>query len=88
MPEPAEDAQMEEEGGEEAAGKRRVPAGIAPLFFSGASQQIYECVADSHVTSDNPYKLIPKDKIVEDFRNRAAVCDFQPVKQKMLVRSN
>ena len=88
MPEPPEDAQAEEEGGGEAAGKKQIPAGIAPLFFSGASQQIYECVADSHVTSDDPYKLIPKDKIVEDFRNRAAVCDFQPVKQKILVSSN
>ena len=72
-----------EEGGE--SGSKSIPDGIVPLFFSGKSQQIFECVADSDLTPDLPHKLIPKEKIVEDFKNRAAVSDFFPVKQKVLV---
>ena len=65
--------------------KRGPPPGVVPLFFSGPSQQIFDCVVDVDLTDQNPHKLIPKEKIVEDFKKRAAVCDFHPVKQKMLV---
>ena len=64
---------------------KTLPAGIVPLFFSGASQQIFECVVDTHLTSDNPCKLIEKQKILDDFKNRAAVCDFHPVKKQVFV---
>ena len=66
-------------------GSKVTPEGIVPLFFSGKSQEIFECVADTDLTPDNPHKLIVKEKIVEDFKNRAAVSDFFPVKQKVLV---
>lgn len=66
-------------------GNKPTPEGIVPLFFSGKSQEIFECVADTDLTPDNPHKLIVKEKIVEDFKNRAAVSDFFPVKQKVLV---
>lgn len=66
-------------------GSKATPEGIVPLFFSGKSQEIFECVADTDLTPDNPHKLIVKEKIVEDFKNRAAVSDFFPVKQKVLV---
>ena len=69
------------------SGSKSAPDGIVPLFFSGKSQQIFECVADSDLTPESPHKLIPKEKIVEDFKNRAAVSDFFPVKQKVLVNS-
>ena len=65
--------------------KRGPPAGVVPLFFSGPSQQIFGCVVDADLTDQNPHKLISKKKILEDFKNRAAVCDFHPVKQKILV---
>ena len=97
MPEPPPD----KSGGESAAGKsagseqegenggvsatKSIPAGIVPLFFSGKSQEIFGCVADADLTPENPHKLIAKEKIAEDFKNRAAVCDFFPVKQKVLV---
>lgn len=68
-------------------GSKGTPEGIVPLFFSGKSQEIFECVADTDLTPDNPHKLIVKEKIVEDFKNRAAVSDFFPVKQKVLVRT-
>ena len=72
--------------GVKSSGSRKVPPpGVVPLFFSGPSQQIFGCVVDVDLTDQNPHKLIPKQKIIEDFKNRAAVCDFHPVKQKMLV---
>lgn len=67
--------------------KRGPPPGVVPLFFSGPSQQIFGCVVDVDLTDQNPHKLIPKEKIIEDFKNRAAVCDFHPVKQKILVNT-
>ena len=97
MPEPLESAgKVQSEGKaveekqasnelEEGEGKSAIPAGIVPLFFSSASQQIFECVTDSDLTVETPHKLIPKEKIVEDFKNRAAVSDFHPVKKILLV---
>ncbi len=72
---------------EEAPPTNKIPQGIKPLFFSGPSQQIFECVVDTHLTSDNPYKLISKEKILDDFKNRAAVCDFHPVKKQVQVHA-
>ena len=92
MPEPPENVQnaeqqkQDQKGGEVAASpSKTVPEGVKPLFFSGPSQQIYGCVVDVDVTPESPHKLIPKEKIAEDFRNRAAVCDFHPVKKILLV---
>lgn len=96
MPEPPENAQNAKErkqnkkdgdqGEVSASPSRTIPEGVKPLFFSGPSQQIYGCVVDVDVTPDDPHKLIPKEKIVEDFKNRAAVCDFHPVKKILLVK--
>ncbi|XP_074640912.1 dynein axonemal intermediate chain 3-like [Tubulanus polymorphus] len=58
-----------------------LPENCVPLFLSGQSQGIFNCVADEQVTAENPYKLISKESIIQDFKNRAAVCDFHPVKQ-------
>lgn len=101
MPEPEASGKVPEavpEGGKEqkdvaeevkpSESKKGPPPGVVPLFFSGPSQQIFGCVVDVDLTDQNPHKLIPKEKIVEDFKNRAAVCDFHPVKQKMLVHTN
>ena len=93
MPEPPETVQNAEEqkttvdlGGEVAASpSKTIPAGIKPLFFSGPSQQIFGCVVDVDVTPSNPHTFIPKEKIAEDFKNRAAVSDFHPVKKILLV---
>ncbi len=93
MPEPsatqnqvqAQPEKAAEEGGEEIPATKTIPDGIVPLFFSGASQQVFGCVADTDLTSEHPYVLIPKEKVVEDFKNRAAVSDFHPVKKKLLV---
>lgn len=80
MPEPPKDTKEGEE-------KTSVPVGIIPLFLSTATQQIFEIVSDSDVTAENPNKLIPKEKFLEDVKNRAAVSDFQPYKQKITVRA-
>ena len=76
---------MPESNGE--VGKVTVPDGIVPLFFSTSSQQIFECVVDVHITKENRHKLIPKAKILDDLKNRAAVSDFSPIKQKLSVRA-
>ena len=77
MPEPAE--------GE---GKVPIPEGVIPIFLSTATQQIFEVVSDSDVTADKPHKPIPKEKFLQDVKNRAAVSDFQPHKQKITVRTS
>lgn len=99
MPEPgAEEAKAPEDaktesstvnssgGGGESEKSTAIPQGIIPIFFTGAGQKIFECVVDHDVTPEMPNKLIAKNKIVEDFRNRAAVSDFHPVKKKVQVR--
>ena len=82
--EKSDNAEQSADAGEE-SGSKSAPEGIVPLFFSGKSQEIFECVADKDLTPENPHKLVAKEKIVEDFKNRAAVSDFFPVKQKVLV---
>ena len=95
MPEPSEtDAAQEadkgkdskEKSSEEVPATKTIPDGIVPLFFSGPGQEIFGCVADSDVTVENPHKLIAKEMILEDFKNRAAVSDFHPVKKTVMVR--
>ena len=87
---PSQNAEKEDSvagtgGSEETEKSVGIPAGIIPLFFSGAGQQLFECVVDKDLTTENPSKLIPKEKILEDFKNRAAVSDFHPVKKKVQV---
>ena len=64
-----------------------IPTGVVPLFLSAAGQQIFACVVEKDVTADSPKKLIEKKTILEDFRNRAAVSDFHPVKKKIQVNT-
>ena len=67
--------------------KDEIPPGVRPFFFSAAGQQLFECVVEKDLTSENPHKLIEKAVILEDFRNRAAVSDFHPVKKEIQVGS-
>ena len=62
-----------------------VPEGIAPVFLSAATQQIFNAIADNDVTSESPTKLITKPSLLEDIKNRAAVSDFKPLKDKIQV---
>ena len=75
MPEPSE--------GEKPA----VPDGIKPVFLSTATQQIFKCVGDSDVTSEAPHVMLKKEDLLQDIQNRAAVSDFQPLKQIIQVRT-
>ena len=66
-----------------AAGKATASAvssstGMTPIFLSGATQGIFECVMDVNVSAAAPTKLIKKDAIMEDIKKRAAVSDFKP----------
>ena len=93
MPEPGNEKSAQEGSGPEApaaggdgdGGAGGVPDGVVPLFLTGAGQKIFQCVADTDVTPEAPHKIIPKNSILEDFRNRAAVSDFHPVKKKVQV---
>lgn len=73
-----------------AAGKAympdEIPDGLMPIFFTGATQQLFGCVCDEDVTEENPQKLIPIEAIRKDFVDRAAVSDFHPCKAQMQVR--
>jgi hypothetical protein len=61
------------------------PQDILPLFFTSKTQQIFGCIADEDVNAENPHKLILKETIVQDFKERAAVSDFHPAKSVVLV---
>lgn len=78
MPESKQASKEEEE--------ESIPDDIKPLFVATQGQQIFGCVADEDVTSDNPYKLIPKEQILQDFLNRAGVSDFKEAKSVINVR--
>eukprot|EP00050_Salpingoeca_kvevrii_P022481 m.126957 g.126957 ORF g.126957 m.126957 type:complete len:828 (+) comp9714_c0_seq7:154-2637(+) len=67
-----------------AAGGEDIPKGIMPLFFTSATQEIFDCRGDTDVTEESPHKLVPIDKIRQDFKDRAAVSDFHPCKAEML----
>ncbi|XP_005385198.1 PREDICTED: WD repeat-containing protein 63 [Chinchilla lanigera] len=54
---------------------------IYPLVLTTKTQEIFNCRVDQDVTDEIPYKLIKKEDIFEDLRNRAAVSDFHPVKK-------
>ncbi|XP_009422689.4 dynein axonemal intermediate chain 3 isoform X2 [Pan troglodytes] len=54
---------------------------IYPLVLTTKTQEIFNCRIDEDVTDEQPYKLIKKEDIFEDLRNRAAVSDFHPVKK-------
>ncbi|XP_037354413.2 dynein axonemal intermediate chain 3 isoform X1 [Talpa occidentalis] len=54
---------------------------IYPLVLTTMTQELFKCRIDQDVTEEKPYKLIRKEAILEDFRNRAAVSDFYPVKK-------
>ncbi|XP_043431397.1 dynein axonemal intermediate chain 3 isoform X2 [Prionailurus bengalensis] len=54
---------------------------IYPLVLTTQTQEIFNCRIDEDVTDEKPYKLIKKEDILADFKNRAAVSDFYPVKK-------
>lgn len=62
-----------------------VPEGVVPIFLSSKTQEIFHCRCDEDVTEENPIKIITKQEILDDMRNRAAVCDFHPIKQEVIV---
>lgn len=61
------------------------PKDIMPLFMATKTQEIFSCVCDEHVTEEEPYKLIKKEDIIVDMKMRAAISDFHPAKQIVLV---
>lgn len=80
MPEEKKDEvdQVLEGDGEEDQG---APEDIMPLFFTSKTQEIFACRADEDVSDENPFKLIKKEEIEQDFKNRAAISDFHPAKK-------
>ena len=67
------------------SGNSVAPEDILPLFFTSKTQQIFGCIADEDVNAENPHKLILKETILQDFKERAAVSDFHPAKSIVLV---
>lgn len=55
------------------------------MVLTSATQELFGCIADEDVTRESPYKLLKKDDIIQDIKTRAAVSDFSPVKQIVLV---
>ncbi|EGD78550.1 hypothetical protein PTSG_09242 [Salpingoeca rosetta] len=60
-----------------------LPEGALGMFLTGATQEIFGCIADENVTAEKPTFLIPIEKIKEDFLNRAAVSDFSVCKEQI-----
>eukprot|EP00794_Sanderia_malayensis_P008204 gene8204-9084_t len=67
-----------EEKGEE--DEEATPEYIFPLFFTSKTQEIFECRIDEDVSAESPHKLISKERILNDYKERAAISDFHPVK--------
>ena len=63
------------------------PEYIFPLFFTSKTQEIFECKADEDVTTENPHKIINKDMVLQDYKDRAAISDFHPAKSIILVKT-
>uniref|UniRef100_A0A7M6DQP7 WD repeat-containing protein 63 n=3 Tax=Clytia hemisphaerica TaxID=252671 RepID=A0A7M6DQP7_9CNID len=57
------------------------PPYIFPIFFTSKTQEIFSCKADEEVTEENPHKIITKEQIQQDFKDRAAISDFHPAKK-------
>ncbi len=73
------------QNGGDGSGDLVAPQDILPLFFTSKTQQIFGCIADEDVNAENPLKLILKETILQDFKDRAAVSDFHPAKSTVLV---
>ncbi|XP_043861259.1 dynein axonemal intermediate chain 3 [Dromiciops gliroides] len=54
---------------------------IFPLVLTTKTQEIFSCRAEEDVTEEHPNKLIKKEDIIQDLRNRAGISDFHPVKK-------
>ncbi|XP_048581354.1 dynein axonemal intermediate chain 3 [Nematostella vectensis] len=80
MPEEKKDDTKSSMDGEEET-EDETPSDIMPLFFTSKTQEIFACKGDEDVTDENPFKLIPKEAIEQDFKSRAAISDFHPAKK-------
>lgn len=78
-----EEAEQSNDG--ESEGKEEMPSDIMPLFFTSKTQEIFACKGDEDVTDENPFKLISKESIEQDFKSRAAISDFHPAKKAIQV---
>ncbi len=87
-PPPAAESAVDASGGGVTVLVDVLPDGCMPLFFTGASQEIFSVVCDRDVTAANPFALLPLEKIKEDMKTRAAVSDFTPCKEQMLVSAS
>ena len=65
-----------------------IPDFVYPLFLTSKTQELFGCKADEDVTSDSTFKLIPKEDILQDYKNRAAISDFHPAKSIVQVNYN
>ena len=63
-----------------------IPEFVFPLFLTSKTQEIFGCKADEDVTADSTFKLIPKEDILQDYKNRAAISDFHPAKSIVQVK--
>uniref|UniRef100_A0A4X2KLI1 Dynein axonemal intermediate chain 3 n=1 Tax=Vombatus ursinus TaxID=29139 RepID=A0A4X2KLI1_VOMUR len=57
---------------------------IFPLVLTTKTQEIFNCRAEEDVTEEHPNKLIKKEDIIQDFKNRAGISDFHPVKKVVM----
>lgn len=55
-------------------------SGIQPIFIVGTTQEIFGIRIDQDVTAEMPWKLLSKQKILEDVSFRGVISDFQRFK--------
>lgn len=58
-----------------------LPDFVFPLFLTTKTQEIFCCKVDEDITTESPFKLIHKDDILQDYKDRAAISDFHPAKK-------
>ncbi|KAK6180530.1 hypothetical protein SNE40_012670 [Patella caerulea] len=61
-----------------------LPENAVPLFMTSKTQELFSCRCDEDVSQEMPFKMLSKQDILDDMRNRAAVCDFSVIKKEIM----
>ncbi|KAJ3009435.1 WD repeat-containing protein 63 [Thoreauomyces humboldtii] len=60
------------------------PPGCMPLFLTSQTQELFKVKGGEDVTTERPFKMIPKADLLSDLHARAAISDFYPAKQAII----
>ncbi|CAM9893003.1 unnamed protein product [Lampetra planeri] len=74
---------LKDQHGQEDMVVESAPTGVLPLFLSTQSQELLGLRADEDVTAAAPVRLLPKETLLADVRQRGATSDLHPFRQTL-----